>query len=300
MKQISYLAFALMILSTVACHRSKTDYDASGTFEATEVIVSAEVTGRLIDFSITEGDAVTAGAQVGIVDTVQLYLKKMQLENSVRATGSRRADISLQIAATREQITTQQREKTRFEELVKNNAANQKQVDDITSQIAVLERQLAAQTSTLERNNTGVTAESSALEIQVAQVADQLRRSYILSPIAGTILAKYAEQGELATPGKPLFKVADVDHLFLRAYVTSDQLSNLKIGQAATVYADFGKDNRREYTGRIAWIADQAEFTPKGILTADERANQVYAVKIAIANDGYAKIGMYGEVIFNK
>ena len=199
-----------------------------------------------------------------------------------------------------EQIATQKREKNRCENLLKSNAANQKQLDDINSQITVLEKQLAAQISTLENTNNSINNESSAITIQIAQLKDQLTKCHIFSPIEGTVLAKYAEPGELATTGRALFKIADIDHLFLRAYLTSDQLSSIKIGQQVTVTADFGSKQQHNYQGIVSWISSKAEFTPKGIQTQDERANLVYAVKIAVMNDGYIKIGMYGEISFSK
>ena len=187
-------------------------------------------------------------------------------------------------------------EKKRTENLLKENAATQKQIDDIDSQIAVLQKQLEAQISTLQRGNASVTEESSAYEIQVAQLEDQLNKCRISSPINGTVLAKYAETGELAISGKPLFKVADIQNMFLRAYITADQLSQLKLGDKVKVFSDLGDDDRREYEGVITWISDKSEFTPKTIQTRDERANLVYAIKIAVKNDGYLKIGMYGEI----
>ena len=205
-------------------------------------------------------------------------------------------DINKQIAATREQISKAEYEKKRTENLLKENAATQKQIDDIDSQIAVLQKQLEAQISTLQRGNASVTEESSAYEIQVAQLEDQLNKCRISSPINGTVLAKYAETGELAISGKPLFKVADIQNMFLRAYITADQLSQLKLGDKVKVFSDLGDDDRREYEGVITWISDKSEFTPKTIQTRDERANLGYAIKIAVKNDGYLKIGMYGEI----
>jgi HlyD family secretion protein len=184
----------------------------------------------------------------------------------------------------------------RFEKLLQSNAANQKQVDDIKAHIALLEMQLAAQTESLENGNKSISGESSALEIQVAQVEDQLKKSIITSPISGTVLSKYAEQGEFAVQGKALFKVADISNMYLRAYITSDQITQVKIGESVKVFADFGKKEMREYSGTVTWISDKAEFTPKTIQTRNERANLVYAVKIAVKNDGYLKKGMYGQV----
>lgn len=288
--------WVLLVICMVACGKKQGDFDASGTFEATEVLVSSEAAGKIQDFRVEEGMMLKAGQVVGQIDSVQLYLKRMQLLASVKATESRRSDIAKQIAATGQQIATARREKERYENLVELKAANAKQLDDINANILLLEKQLIAQKSTLENGNRSVTEESSALEIQVAQLDDQLQKCRISSPISGTVLTKYAETGELATVGKPLFKIADVENMFLRAYVVSTQLAELKLGQQVTVVADYGTEDKREYKGRIAWISDKAEFTPKTIQTQDERANLVYAVKIAVKNDGYMKIGMYGEM----
>lgn len=297
-KGILYGTLATASLS--ACGDKNGKYDATGTFEATEVIVSSEASGKLLNFNVTEGDQLQQGKEVGYVDTVQLYLKKLQLQANTTTVRSRRQDIGKQIAAIKQQIVTQEREKKRWENLVKSNAGNQKQLDDINSQIAYLQKQLIAQTSTLENNNAGVNGESSSLEIQVAQLNDQLSKCHIMSPINGTVLSKYAEKGELATPGKALFKVADIENMFLRAYITSDQLSQIKIGQKVKVFADYGGENVKEFPGTVTWISNKSEFTPKGILTKDERANLVYAVKVAVKNSGEIKIGMYGEVSFTK
>ena len=296
MKTNKYLLSALFLLALSACGNGKGDYDASGTFEATEVIVSSEANGKIMQFNVEEGQLLTSGKEVGYIDSLQLYLKKMQLLASGKAVANKSTDVNKQIAAIREQISKAEYEKKRSENLLKENAATQKQIDDIDSQIAVLKKQLEAQISTLQRGNASVTEESSAYEIQVAQLEDQLQKCRISSPIDGTVLAKYAEAGELAAQGKPLFKVADVKDMFLRAYITADQLSQLKLGDKVKVFSDLGEDDRREYEGIITWISDKSEFTPKTIQTRDERANLVYAIKIAVKNDGYLKIGMYGEM----
>ena len=296
MRTNKYLLLTASLLALSACGNGKGDYDASGTFEATEVIVSSEANGKILQFHVEEGQLLTADKEVGCIDTLQLYLKKMQLLASGKAVANKSMDINKQIAATKEQISKAEYERKRTENLLKENAATGKQIDDRDSQIAVLKKQLEAQISILQRGNASVTEESSAYEIQVAQLEDQLRKCHITSPINGTVLAKYAEAGELATQGKPLFKVADVQNMFLRAYITADQLSQLKLGDKVKVFSDLGEDARREYEGVITWISDKSEFTPKTIQTRDERANLVYAVKIAVKNDGYLKIGMYGEM----
>lgn len=296
MKTYCMLLAGVALMLGSACTRGDGDFDASGTFEATEVVVSAEASGRIMAFTALEGDVLSVGQSVGYIDSVQLFLTKCQLLASAKAVVSRRPDVAKQIAAIKQQIATQQREKQRAENLIAARAGNQKQLDDINAQIDLLNKQLVAEESTLEKSVTGVNEESSALEIQVAQVEDQLQKCRIVSPVSGTVLVKYAQQGELATVGKPLFKLADVEHLFLRAYITSAQLTELKLGQSVKVFSDFGRDGRREYSGKVAWISDKSEFTPKTIQTKDERANLVYAVKIAVKNDGYLKIGMYGDM----
>lgn len=283
---------AVLLLS--ACTGGVPDYDATGTFEATEVVVSAEVQGRLLSFDVDEGMHLQGGQQVGVIDTVQLYLKKLQLEASMKSVDGQQPDIVKQVAATKEQIVQAERERDRIANLLRVDAANQKQLDDAETMLEVLRKQLDAQNSSLQNSSRSLAWQSSSVGIQVAQVDDQLKKSRVCSPITGTVLAKYAEEGELAAPGTPLFKVADMEQIYLRAYVTSRQLSRIKLGQQLAVYADYGEDVRHEYQGVVTWISDTAEFTPKMILTEDERANQVYAVRIAVRNDGMLKIGMYG------
>lgn len=298
MKRIYQYGLLTGIITLCACGNNSDNMDASGTFEATEIIVSAEANGKIEQLDIEEGSVVTAGQKLGYIDTVQLFLQKEQLLKNIRSVESNRPDINKQIAATRQQIATAQIEQRRIENLLKSNAANEKQLDDINGQIAVLEKQLRAQESTLQKNSNSITEQSSAIEIQVAQIEDLLKKCAIISPIGGTILAKYAEAGELANNGKPLFKVADIENMYLRAYISSVQLSQVKVGQKVTVISDYGDGKRKEYPGTVTWISPQSEFTPKTILTKDERANLVYAVKISVKNDGYIKIGMYGEVRF--
>lgn len=293
MKRI-FICCTLPLLAA-ACGRNG-DFDATGTFEATEVVVSAEAAGRILRFDAEEGDRLEAGRQVGAIDTVQLYLQKLQLERQRASVVSNRPDIAKQVASLREQIAKQQIERRRVENLLRDGAATTKQLDDIDAQIKVLDGQLEAQLSTLRNNAASIDENSSSIELQIARIEDQLAKCRIASPVAGTVLAKYSEAGELASVGRPLMKVADLDRIYLRAYFTSDQLAALKLGQEVTVTADFGGDSRIDYPGRIVWIASESEFTPKTIQTRDSRANLVYAVKIAVENDGRLKIGLYGEV----
>lgn len=290
---------ALALLLASACGGRQQKYDASGVFEVTEVIVSSEATGRLLWFDVEEGALLQANLPVGCVDTTQLRLQRRQVQASIKAAQSRYVDVPLQTAALEQQIATAKNELRRFENLLKSGAATQKQVDDIGAQVAMLEKQLAAQKSAMEAGNRGVADETSALKAQLELLDDQLKKCAVASPVAGTVLAKYAQAGELVVMGKALFKVANLENMTLRAYITSSQLTQLKIGQPVKVFSDFGEKDMKAYDGLITWISDKAEFTPKTIQTRDERANLVYAIKIAVKNDGYLKRGMYGEVRVN-
>lgn len=281
-----------------ACQNDGGDYDASGIFETTEVIVSAKANGEIMQFDVEEGQQVKPGTVLGYIDTLQLAFQKAQLRANQSATASRILDTDRQIAAIRQQIAVQQRERQRYEQLVKANAATQKQLDDIDYQIEVLEKQLAATAEQVNSSNSSLDNQGQSLEAQLSQVDDKMRNAVITSPIEGTVLTKYAEPGEYAVPGKALFKVANVTDMKLRAYVTADQLTTLRLGQKVTVYADSGESDWKAYQGTVTWISDKAEFTPKTIQTRDERANLVYAVKIAVRNDGLIKDGMYGDVKF--
>lgn len=285
----------LLLLILAGCSRSES-FDATGTFEATEITVSAEASGRILAFDVNEGDRIAQGQTVGTIDTVQLYLQKMQLERQIASVRSNRPDISKQVTALQEQIAQQETERTRVKRLLDDGAATTKQLDDIDASLKILNGQLEATLSTLRNNTASIDENSSSIELQIAQVEDRLAKCRIVSPVTGTVLAKYAETGELASTGRPLMKVADLDHIYLRAYFTSEQLAALQLGQEVTVTADFGADEQYEYPGHIIWIASESEFTPKNIQTRNTRANLVYAVKIAVENDGRLKIGLYGEV----
>lgn len=299
MKSKNLLRLCSLLALFSACGNGTPKYDATGTFETTEVLVSAEASGKLLYFNIEEGTVLKAAQEVGVVDTVQLYLKKLQLEANIKSVEEQRPDILKQVAATKEQITAAERERNRVANLLKVGAANQKQLDDADDQLEVLRKQLVAQNSTLSNSHQSLTWQSSSVGIQVAQVEDQLKKCYITSPITGTVLAKYAEAGELTAVGTPLFKIADTQQMYLRAYITSEQLSQVKLGQKVTVFSDYGTDEHKQYPGVVTWISDTSEFTPKTILTKNKRANLVYAVKIAVKNEGYLKIGMYGGVEFS-
>lgn len=284
-----------IILATLAlmtsCNRER-EFDATGTFEATEVVISAEGNGRILSFDIEEGDDITAGSVVGVIDTLQLHYAAQQLTSKLRSVDIRKPDIEKQIAVLKEQLSTAKTELKRAENLVAANAGNQKMVDDLTNQIAFINSQIAAQRSTLTKSTSGADAEVEAMQYQLMAINDQLQKCRIIAHTSGTILQKYAQQGEMAAVGKPLFKIADLSVIYLRAYITADQLSSVTLNDTVEVTTDNGKS----YKGRITWISDKSEFTPKGVLTKNERANLVYAIKVAVANDGLLKIGGYGEL----
>ena len=278
---------------------TEAEFDAQGSFEATEVIVSAEAAGRILWFDAEEGTVVEPGVRIGQIDTLQLDLQRRQLEAQQAALLASRPDIRAQAAALREQIAKQERELARVQNLLRDGAATTKQRDDIEAQIRILRSQLSATLSSLDKSTVTIDGNAAVVEAQIAALDDRIARCRIASPIAGVVLAKYAEAGELAAVGKPLLKVADLERLYLRAYFTSEQLAAIRLGDRVTVTADFGGDQRYDYEGRIAWISPESEFTPKTIQTRDSRANLVYATKIAVQNDGRLKIGLAGEVRLN-
>lgn len=295
MKKIYMYAALLSVMS--ACG-TKDDFDATGTFEATEVTVSGQEQGTVLFINAEEGTLMKRGDTVSVIDTMQLHLTKVQLQRSMASVERNRPDIRKQIASLQDQIAYQLSERERTQKLIAGKAATQKQLDDINSAITVLESQLAAQKSSLEKNYGGLDAQSQAYAAQIAQIEDRISRCVVKAPSDGTVLARYIEAGELCTPGKPMFKIADMSDIFLRAYITSGQLSDVKLGDEVEVTADFGGELQRTYNGRISWISDKSEFTPKSIQTRDDRENLVYAVKVAVPNDGYIKLGMYGELQF--
>lgn len=292
MKRIAYIAILML---TASCGK-QTTFDAQGTFEATEIVVSSEATGKILHFEAEEGTLVEAGQQVGAMDSLQLHLQRKQLIAQQSALLNSRPDVKKQVSSLREQIAKQKSELQRVENMLRDGAATQKQHDDINAHIRVLEGQLEATLSTLGKNTASINDNSASLEAQIAALDDRIAKCHIIAPTNGTVLVKYAEAGELATVGKPLMKIANLEKIYLRAYFTSDQLANIRLGDTVKVIADFGGDEQHEYEGRIAWISSESEFTPKNIQTKNSRANLVYAVKIAVKNDGRLKIGLAGEV----
>lgn len=293
MRKIISCIIATHILT--ACDKAP-EYDATGIFEATTVIVSAETSGKILSLDINEGDSVRQGNRIAVIDTTLLVLQQKQLNSQRLSAESSSPDIAAQAAALRTQIAHQQHECERYERLLADGATTQKQYDDAQAMLNTLRGQLTALLSTLDKNRNSISDNAVAIQYQSEQIEEQISKSIINSPLSGTILTKYAEPGEFAVAGKPLVKIADLDNIYLRAYFTASQLAGIKIGQQVTVVADFGGDEQYEYPGTITWISDESEFTPKSIQTRDSRANLVYAVKIAVKNDGRLKLGQYGEV----
>ena len=296
MKKIIAMAGVALVLN--ACGRKERQYDATGVFEATETTVYAEQTGALLTFNVEEGDTVGRNREVGLIDTTQLWLKMKQAEAMKSVYQSQKPEQEKQIAVTRQQLAKAKQDQQRYKELVADGAAPAKMLDDANSQVEVLQRQVDAQLSSLRVNTNALDKQMDATDVQAEQLRDRIRKCHILVPAKGTVIEKYVERGEFVSAGKPLFKMADTENMFIRAYVTSAQLENIKTGQKATVFADYGNGGKKEYEGRVTWISSRSEFTPKTILTDDERADLVYAVKVAIKGDGYVKMGMYGEVLF--
>lgn len=299
MKKFSLQVLAIVsMIALLSCSNKKNNFDASGTFEAEETIISSEAAGTIKQFDIEEGQLLKAGQLIGFIDSTQLFLKKKQLQAQIAAILSKRPDVAAQVASLDEQLASAEKEQKRVSNLVKADAATTKQLDDVNSQIEVIKKQIDAQKSSLGISSEGISKDAIPMQVQIEQTNDQLSKCRIVNPVNGTVLSKYAEANEMAAPGKPLYKIADLRTILLRAYVTGNQLPNLKLNQQVTVLTDDGKGNYKETAGTIMWINDKAEFTPKTIQTKDERANMVYAIKVNVVNDGTFKIGMYGELKF--
>lgn len=310
MKKIIFLS--LPILFCISCNKKEKDFDATGIFEATEITVSAQASGEVQQLDVTEGQSLDSGARVGQIDVYQLVQKQNELEAAKQqiyankaATDSRQLDLNKQLASLQQQISHAQRERQRFARLVQDGAVARKLLDDINDQISLLQRQLEATRDQFRSTNAsladqikGFQAQMKGVEAQQRQLERQIQNATIVAPKSGVMLEQLVKAGEFVGVGKPLFKLAQMDHIYLRAYVTSAQLKSVMLGQKAKVYADYGGGQQQEYVGKVAWISSRSEFTPKTIVTDDERADLVYAVKILIKNDGRVKIGMYGEVKF--
>ncbi|WP_341835563.1 HlyD family efflux transporter periplasmic adaptor subunit [Chitinophaga pollutisoli] len=294
MKTSFAAAFSLAFLA--ACASGDDIADAYGNFESTEVIVSAEATGRLLRFDVEEGQVLTENSVVGGIDSTQLHLRKAQLGANIKAVKSRVPEVSPQLAVIRQQIATQQKEKARIENLLKANAATPKQLDDINGAIALLEKQYTSTASSLNTQVSGLSTETQPLEFQVEQLKDQLAQTRVVNPVNGTVLVKYVEAGEVVNYGKPLYKLANLRTMYLRAYIDGNQLASVKTGQQVNVGIDQPDGTIRQIKGTVSWISAEAEFTPKTVQTREERVRQVYALKVRVENDGSLKIGMPGEM----
>lgn len=290
--------FLISLIVLAACGNGDDQFDATGNFEADETIISSEAAGKILQFDIEEGQTLKAGEVVGYIDTLQLRLRKKQLQLSARAVMAKQPDAAKQLATVKEQIETTKKEKARFKSLLKEDAATQKQVDDLTAQLALLQKQYDALQSSLNTTTSSLQSEVKPIEVQVEQLQDQIRKSQIVNPVNGTVLVKYAEANEVTAPGKALYKIANLSDIILRAYITGTQLPEIKLNQDVEVLVDNAEGGYKTYKGVITWVSDKAEFTPKTIQTKEERANLVYAIKIKVKNDGYLKLGMYGEVNF--
>lgn len=290
------LAIALTALALVGCKKSSDGLIGSGSFEANEVLVSSEVSGKVLVWSIEEGSQVRAGEQVGLIDTLQLDLQRQSLLRSGRGVRAATPNVDTQTKALEVQLEDMRSQKRRTSRLLEAGAATQKQLDDINTGIAALESRIVASRSTLSNSGAQISAQGLAIDAQVAQVEDMIARSVIRTPINGTITATYIHMGELAGQGRPLFRVADLTEMYLRAYVQGSKLATLKLGDKVRVLVDGAEKSQREYEGQITWVSSEAEFTPKTVQTEDERSNLAYAIKVKVTNDGYLRIGMYGEL----
>ena len=298
LRAIICLLSGLMLLSS--CQPDAPRFDASGNFETTEYVVSAEAAGPLVRLDVREGDELPAGRVVGLVDTLPLFLKRAQLLASIKTVRAQTPNVPAQLVALEQQVANLRRERQRVVNLVKADAVPAKQLDDIDYQIAVAQQQTAAQRAALNTQASGTAAQATPLQVQIDQLNDQLRRSRVVNPVAGTVLTVYSEPSEVVNYGQPLYKIGDTKQLVLRAYVAGDQLSRVKLGQIVRVLVDAPGGKQRAYNGRVQWIASKSEFTPKVIQTREDRVNLVYAMKIAVTNDGALKIGMPADVVFNE
>jgi HlyD family secretion protein len=289
----SYLFLLLGVVVVYGCNSTNKIADAYGNFEATEITVSAEANGKIISLDLEEGLAYDSGKMVGAIDSIDLVLKKQQLENQLKALESKRLNLNAQLDVYKQQRSNTMVDKLRVERMLQDGSATQKQMDDILSNLRLVEKQELLVNSQF----VGLSSEVAALNSQIQQLVQSLKRCAIVNPVKGTVLARYAEQGELIAYGKPIYKVAALETMILKAYFSGDQMAMFKLGDKVKVFIDKNDTEKTELEGRISWISSEAEFTPKIIQTKKERVNMVYAVKVAVANNGMLKIGMPGEVM---
>jgi HlyD family secretion protein len=289
----------LLLLSIFSCKEKTNLHDASGSFEAKETIIASEATGKINQLTIEEGQLLDSGQLIGYIDSTQLHLNKLQLLQNKKAILSGRPQENIQVESLKKELANAVLDRDRTARLVTSGVASQKQLDDADAKISTLQARIAAQQSSLQTTTTSLNAQGNTVDAQMREINDQLKKTVIVNPVKGTVLTKYAEQYEMAVLGKPLYKIADISTIILRAYITGDQLQQVKLGEKVKVYTDDGKGGYKETEGLITWISDKSEFTPKSIQTKNERANLVYAIKVTVKNDGYLKLGMYGEVSWN-
>ena len=293
-KSIYTFGICFIAMSMLSCGDSNGKADGYGNFEATEITISAENNGKLMQFDINEGDKLEKNQFIGYIDTIPLALKREQLEVSKTVISSKSKGVLSQINVLNAKLKTANTNKTRTESLIKDNAGTQKQLDDVHGEIDVIKNQI----SSVEIQNAPVVNELKSIDVQLKQIDDQIQKSKIINPIKGTVLSKYAELNEITVFGKPLYKIADLSTMQLRVYVSETQLATIKIGQEVSVKIDVA-DTMKSFNGKISWIASDAEFTPKIIQTKEERVALVYAVKVDVVNDGSLKIGMPAELWIN-
>ena len=293
MKNIKTMILAGLVGSLFSCSNGE-KADGYGNFEATEITISSEANGKLEYLNVEEGQVIEKGTAVGLVDTLQLYLNKQQLLAQKETVASKSGGVWSQVSVLNQQLQTAKTEQERIQNMFAENAATKRQLDQANSQVDVLKKQI----QNVETQNAPIVNEVKAIDAKVAQIEEQIAKSKITNPIKGTVLTKYAEPGEIVSFGKPLYKIADLEEMTLRVYVSETQLPNIKIGQEIKVKIDSGEE-MKDYQGTISWISASAEFTPKIIQTKEERVNLVYAVKVTVKNDGSLKIGMPAEMWIN-
>jgi HlyD family secretion protein len=295
--QSTLIQAALIVLLLFGCNKEK-QADASGVFEAVETIVSSEAQGRLLAFNLNEGDELIAGQQIGYIDSTQAYLNKLQLLQQQKAILSAKPSVQTQLEALRAELRTAESDQARIQNLVSGDVASQKQLSDANTRVEVLRSKIAAQESALNTTNTNINENAATVNIQLALAEQALSKCRIINPVKGVVLVKYAEVNEVTGPGRPLYKIADLSSITLKAYVSGNQLDAIKLNQQVMVLVDDTEEKQRQIPGKIAWISNKGEFTPKTIQTKNERENTVYAIKITVKNDGRLKLGMYAEVLF--
>ena len=300
MKNTNIIYLLLLILGFVSCKEKSKQFDASGSFEALETMIATEANGKILQLNIEEGQQLDSGQVIGYIDSTQLHLSKMQLTQNKKAILGGRPETNVQVDYLKKELANAETDRNRTETLVKGGVASQKQLDDANAKIATLQANIKAQQSSLQISTSSINEQGNTLDVQMKEINDQLTKCVIINPIKGTVLTKYAQQYEMAVLGKPIYKIADISTIILRAYITGDQLQQVKVGQKLKVFTDDGKGGFKETEGVITWVNEKSEFTPKTIQTKNERANLVYAIKVNVKNDGYLKIGMYGQVNWNK